>query len=135
MVTTDTGATATGLSIAGILSSVPLGVPLATIFLGTAFAIVGVIGRAAFDMQKSLEAGDRIKGAQVLGWVGAGLVGAPFTAVLWIVLLRAVGAQTDLATVIGLLFLGFTGPKGVTWAMGFVTDFLKAKLPGAKPPG
>lgn len=133
MNTADTGSAPVAISALSILSAVPLGVPVATIALGMAFAIVGVIGRAAFDIQKSLEGGSPVKLGQIIGWIGGGLLGAPFVAVLWIVMLRTIGAQTDTATVVGLLFLGFTGPKGVTWMMGFVTDFVRARFPAQKP--
>jgi hypothetical protein len=122
-------AAVTGLTIAGILAATPLGVSVETIALGMGFAIVGLFGRLAFDIQKGIEAGDKVRLSTAIGWAGAGLIGAPFIAVVWIVLLRAIGAQTDAATVIGLLFLGFSGPKGVTWVMGLVADFVGSRLP------
>jgi len=123
------------LSVAGILAAAPFGVSVETIAIGMGFAIVGLMGRFAFDVQKALETGNGVRLAPTLGWVGAGLVGAPFLTVLWIVFLHWIGVQADVVTVIGLLILGFTGPKGITWLIGMATDLLSQRLPGRpKPP-
>jgi hypothetical protein len=127
MATLEPSSSMLTLSIAGILASSPLGVSVETIALGTCFAVVGCVGRFAFDLQKALESGEKIMLRQALSWIGAGFLGAPFVAVAWIALLRTIGAQTDLATVLGLLFLGFSGSKGVTWLIGLITGFLQQR--------
>lgn len=122
------------LSIAGLLSSSAFGVSIETIATGMGFAIVGMLGRFAFDLQKALEAGDKVRLTQALSWVSAGFVGAPFVTVIWIVMLRAVGAQTDTTTVIGLIVLGFSGAKGVMWLLGTAIGLLRQILPKGTPP-
>lgn len=121
------------LSIAGILASSPFGINVETIAIGMCFAIVGMFGKFAFEIQRALDAGDKVRLVQALGWVGAGLIGAPFITVAWIVLLKAVGAQTDVATVLGCLFLGFFGPRGVTWLVGLLGSIIKGYLPKGAP--
>ena len=123
------------LSVAGLLAATPFGISVETIAVGMGFAIVGLMGRFAFEVQKSLETGNGVKLAATLGWVGAGLVGAPFLTVLWLMFLKWIGIQADVVTVIGLLILGFSGPKGLTWLITAATDMLASRLPGRpKPP-
>lgn len=127
-------ATASVLTMAGLLASQPFGLPIESIAIGAGFAALGVFGKAAFEIQSSLERQSSVSLKYVLGWVGAGLIGAPFAAVLWLIFLRIVGIPSDNTAIMGLVFLGFLGPKGVTWLMAYVTGLLKDKLGGEGPP-
>lgn len=106
------------MTVAGVLASAPFGIPLEQIGLGTCFAIIGVIGRAGFELQKSSEgAGGGIQVSKIAGWVGAGFTCAPFVTILYLVILKMAGIQSDGIISLGLLFLGFSGPRLVTWLM------------------
>jgi hypothetical protein len=140
MATPEPSTAIAGLSIAGILAAVPFGINVETIATGMGFAIVGMLGRFAFDLQKAVESGTPLGLGKTLQWLGAGFIGAPFLTIAWLVFLKQIGAATDTATVIGLLLLGFSGPKGISWLLGLLNKLLPqngripdSQLPGAKP--
>lgn len=109
-----------GISFAGLFSAVPFGVPVETIAIGTGFFSLGIFARAAFEMQKTIERGDHVGIGQVLGWVGAGLIGAPFGTILYVVFLHTLKVQSNDASILGLLVLGFGGPRLLTALMGAI---------------
>lgn len=119
------GATVAALSFAGYLTATPFGLSGETIGIGTLFCVVGVAGRAAFELQKSSEGnGAGMKWNKILGWVGGGLIGAPFMAILYLVMLKLANIQSDGIAAIGLLFVGFSGPRAVTWLLSSATSLL-----------
>lgn len=140
------------MSIAGILASAPFGIPMEQILAGTIFALVGVVGRAAFEFQKASEGGTGgIPIGKIAGWVGAGFTGAPFVTILYLVVLNIAGVKSDGIVSLGLLFLGFSGPRMVTWLLntgisainkksglnmpGIGGEISKQTQPDAPPPG
>jgi len=129
-----------GLSLAGILTAAPLGLSMETILIGTAFAILGVVGRAAFEAQKYSENNGSMKFSQILAWLGGGLVSAPTMTVLYLALLQSISVKSDSIAIFGLIFLGWSGPKGATWLIGLIRNSLASKFgnsvpqaPGDKP--
>lgn len=127
--------TAVGLlTVGGLLASQPFGLPIESIAIGAGFAALGVFGKAAFEIQSALDRHSAVSLRSVLGWVGAGLVGAPFAAVLWLIFLRMIGVPSDNTAIMGLVFLGFLGPKGITWVMDYVSVLLKGKIGGGSSP-
>ena len=127
-----------GISLAAVFGSAPFGVPVETIALGTGLAVLGVMGRAAFELQKVAQGQDGMLLGAILRWVGAGFLGAPFTAVLVIAIMKGMGWQVDNRAVFGFIGLGFFGPQGLIWLISFGTDFLRKRygsapsLPGDK---
>lgn len=106
------------LTISGVLAATPFGIPMNEIALGTFFAVVGVCGRASFELQKASEgAAGGIPVSKILGWMGAGLFGAPFVTLFYLVVLRLINVQSDGIVSLGLLFLGFSGPRMVSWLL------------------
>lgn len=122
------------LSFGAMLASAPFGVSFETIALGMVFAIIGCLGRVGFNIQKALEAGDKVGLSQSIGWAAAGMLGSPFVTILWVLALKMANIQNDLLTASGLVFLGFSGSKGILWLMTLLTDFLKSKLGNGTPP-
>ncbi len=110
------------------------GIPVGTIALGIVASLCGMLGRFGFDMQQGIETQQRSKMAMAAGWVGAGAIGAPFITLAWLLLLKAAGVQSDAVTGIGLLSLGFSGPKGVTWLMTMTASVVQKALPKAPAP-
>jgi len=106
-----------GISLATILGAQPYGISIETIMIGTAFSIIGVVGRAAFEMQKSSENPGGMTLTHVAGWVAAGLIGAPFVTILYLVILKMMNVQSDSVSIIGLMFFGFSGPRMLTWLL------------------
>lgn len=125
----------TGLTLGTILTAAPFGVPVETIAIGTLFSVLGVMGRAAFELQKVAEGGAGMTVGRVLGWFGAGLLGAPFMTVTVIALLKFVGVQIDIYSVIGFLAAGFFGPRFVGGVIQFGTDYLRKRFGAAIIPG
>lgn len=128
------GATVGVLSLAGIMTAAPFGLSIETIAIGTLFAVVGVIGRAGFEMQKSAEGPGGLKLSKIAGWVGAGFIGAPFVTILYLALLKISSVQSDGLVILGLLFLGFSGPKVVQWLMGSIAAMISKRLGIVAPP-
>lgn len=124
-----------GLSLAGILTATPLGLSMTTILIGTGFAALGVIGRAAFEAQKYSENTGTMKFSQILAWLGGGLVSAPTMTVLYLALLQSLSVKSDSIAVFGLIFLGWSGPKGATWLLNIIQDKVMAKIGGKTPNG
>ena len=120
-------ATAGVITLATILTAQPFGLPVETIAIGTGFAFVGVIGKAAFEAQRAIESGKSVNLGPILGWVGSGMIGAPFVTIVYLVLLKMLGVPADNMAILGLIFCGFLGPKAVTSLVNWGTDFLKSK--------
>lgn len=125
-----------GLSLAGILTAAPMGLSMGTIAIGTCFAILGVVGRAAIEGQKYAENNGTMKLSQILAWLGGGVVGAPTLTVLYLALLQALSVKSDSIAIFGLIFLGWTGPRGAAWLFSMVKNILSSKLGSApqEPP-
>lgn len=115
------------VSIATILGAQPFGISIETITIGTAFAIIGVVGRAAFEMQKSSENPGGMPLTHVAGWVASGLIGAPFVTILYLVILKMINVQSDSVSIIGLMFFGFSGPRMLTWLLNTGIGVLNKK--------
>ena len=116
-----------GVSLAAILGAQPYGISVETVMIGTAFSIIGVVGRAAFEMQKASENSSGMKFGSIAGWVGAGLIGAPFVTILYLVVLKLLSVQSDSIAIIGLMFFGFSGPRMVTWLLNTSIGILNKK--------
>lgn len=125
---TTQGSVVATLSLAGILTAQPFGISVETIAIGTCFSIVGVIGRAAFEMQKAAETPGGMRVSKIAGWVGAGFIGAPFVTILYLVVLNLMKVQSDGVSILGLLFFGFSGPRMVTWLLNMVIGILNKRL-------
>lgn len=135
------------LTIAGMAASTPFGIPMEQVAIGTGFAVVGVIGRASFELQKASEGSkDGIQAGKILGWVGSGLIGAPFVTIMYMIVLSLAGIKSDGVVSLGLLFLGFSGPRMVTWLLstgislinkrtGLNIPILGGSAPTGTPPG
>lgn len=130
------GTTVAVLSLAGILTAQPFGLSLSTIAIGTCFSIVGVIGRAAFELQKSSEGpvGGGMRLSKIAGWVGAGFIGAPFATIIYLVLLSLMKIQSDGVSILGLVFFGFSGPRAIAWLLNVVIGQLNKRLGMNIPP-
>lgn len=122
------GTTVAGLTLAGIMTAMPFGISVGTIAIGTGFSIIGVIGRAAFELQKSSEGPGGMALRKIVGWVGAGFIGAPFMTILYLVFLNLIKVQSDGVLIIGLMFFGFSGPRMVTWFMNLLIGMLNKRL-------
>ena len=123
----EAGGVAGLTTMAAILAAQPFGLQVNDIVIGSAFAALGVIGKSAWELQTALEHQDPIRLSRVLGWVGAGLIGAPFTTVVWLIMLKMISVPADNVAIMGLTFMGFLGPKGVSW--------LIERIPGTLPKG
>lgn len=123
------------LTMAGVLASQPFGIPMTQIALGTCFAIVGVIGRAAFEFQTMSEGSKGgIQLNKILGWIGAGFFGAPFITLAYLIILKLFNIQSDGLASLGLLFLGFSGSRAFTYLMQAASGLLSKKGVNIIPP-
>lgn len=117
-----------GLSVAGFWSAAPLGIPMPSLAWGAVFVSLGVIGRGVFEAQEALTKHDTLGLQFTLAWVLVGLLGSIFGAPLVLFGLKLVGVQDDAITAFALMFMGFTGPKGVTFAFSSVVSIANRQL-------
>ena len=90
---------------------------------------LGVGGRCAFDIQRTVAAGDRVSAARVAGWAAGGLLGAPFATVLMLVAIKAItGSDPDSYTAFGLLTLGFGGQNAVSPILQVISKVASLKF-------
>jgi hypothetical protein len=127
-VTDNGGSAVAALSLAGILTAQPFGLSIETIAIGTGFAVIGTIGRAAFEVQRSSEGQEGMKLSKIFYWLGAGFIGAPFVTIMYLVVLNLAHIQSDGISILGLLFFGFSGPRAVTWLLNYVISILNKRL-------
>lgn len=124
---TSQGAVLGVFSVAAILGAQPYGISVETVMIGTAFSIVGVVGRSAFELQKLSENPGGMRIGAIAGWVGAGLIGAPFVTILYLVVLKLLNVQSDSISIIGLMFFGFSGLRMATWLLNLAIGILNKK--------
>lgn len=124
-----------GLSLAGVVTATPLGLPMPQIAVGTLFAVLGVVGRAAFEVQRYGENTGTMKWPQMMAWLGGGLVSAPTITVLYEAFLKSISVDNDSLAIFGLIFLGWTGPKGARWLLGLIRGTIQSKLGSAPDEG
>lgn len=113
------------ITVGSIMTATPFGLQVENIAIGTCFAAVGVIGKGAFDAQRAIEGGQPVKLAGIVGWIGSGLIGAPFVTIVYLVLLKMGGVPADNMAILGLTFCGFLGPKAVNALVAWGTAAIK----------
>ncbi|TXH15070.1 MAG: hypothetical protein E6R03_07985 [Hyphomicrobiaceae bacterium] len=112
----DTNTAAVGaLTLAGVLNASVMGVPVDTIVVATGFTMLGAMGRLGFEMAKASEGADGVKWSKVFSLLGGSLISAPTISVICLTVLSLIGIQSDKATLLGLVFFGFVGPKSLLW--------------------
>lgn len=113
-----------GLALSGVLASTFFGVPLTDLGSGTLMCGFGVMGRAAFDIQRTLKSGGSIQLSRIAGWTSAGFLGAPTAAITVLVILKSfTDYHPDGVIAFGLLAFGFGGQDivGPVWNQAKVT--------------
>ena len=108
-------------SMAGMLAASPMGINVETMLIGTCFTLFGVFGRIGFEIARGADTPGGVKWGSIAAQFGGGLLSAVAITVLYLSLLRTVGIQSDTASVIGLIFFGFTGPKALLWLLNTAT--------------
>jgi hypothetical protein len=131
---TTTNIAVGGLTLTGLLTAQPLGLSMTEIAVGTCFCIMGVVGRAGVEWAKYAENSGSMKAGQILAWLGGGFVSAPTVSVLYLALLQSFSVKSDSLALFGLIFLGWTGPKGASWLISSVRGILTSKLGNTLPP-
>lgn len=121
------------VSLAGILTSTPFGMSSTTILLATGFTMLGVFGRLGYEISKSAETPQGVNWAKVGALFGGSMISATCIAVLYLAVLSLAKVQNESVLIFGLIFLGFSGPKGFIWlfntASAAVTRLTGFKLP------
>jgi hypothetical protein len=117
-----------GLTLAGLMTAAPLGIPVPSLAWGALFACVGVFGRGVYETQVALGKQDVLGLRYVLAWVMVGLLGSPFCSALVLYGLKLTSVQNDNITAFALMFMGFTGPKGITFVMSSAAQFINQRL-------
>lgn len=130
-------AVAAALSLAGILNASVMGINVETVFVATGFTMLGAMGRLGFEMAKAAEAAegaDGVKWSKVFSLLGGSLISAPTISVICLTILSLIGIQSDKATLLGLVFFGFIGPKSLLWLFNTGSNLFQKKtgltLPG-----
>lgn len=126
----NSGTGVAAISLATILAAQPFGISVETVAIGAAFSVMGVFGRAAYELQRYMEGSGTMRPSKIVGWVAAGLLGSPFVTILYLVILKACSVQPDGLALILLLFVNFSGPKAVSWLMTNGMGMISGRLRG-----
>ena len=121
---TTNGTPVLALSVAGIMAASPMGFPMETIVLATGFTLLGIVGRLGFEISKAAEQPGVVKWSSVAALFGGSILSSVPITVLYLALLKTAGIQSDTASVIGCIFLGFTGPKAFIWLYNSLSGWL-----------
>ena len=114
------------LTLAGVWQASVLGLPVLTLAIGTGFTLLGLAGRAGFEISSGT------KPSKIAALLAGGLVSAPTIAVLCIAFLKLIGIQNDTASLISLVFFGFLGAPVIKWLLNTLSTMLAkfgVKLP------
>lgn len=119
-----------GAAVAGgLLAGNFLGIPNSELVMGMAACSIGVFGRAAFDVQRTVAANDPVAWQQIAKWSFAGVAGAPMAAVIvTLVLKMTTGVITDDYFAAGLILLGFGGQSVLAPLWALVTKLASLKF-------
>lgn len=93
-------------------------VPITTLGSGVLMCTIGVAGRAAFDLQRAYKREEQVRLSRILGWVSAGLLGAPMATIIVMVVAKYfTSTEPGGMVAVGLLAFGFGGQDivGPVW--------------------
>lgn len=131
MFTTVPAKAANAVSVATLLAAQLFGVNVSDILIASGFVCIGVVGRGMLDLQKTIERGDKIQLARSVAWIGCGIVGSPFLAIVYLALLASIHWPVDAFALVALMCISFAGPAGVTGLMDFATGIVRARTGGS----
>lgn len=114
MFSTPAASVATSSTIAALLTATFFGVSVANIAIGVLIVSAAVIGRGGVEIAKTIEAGDQLRLARSIGWMGAGCASSPFVSMIYFAALAGIHYPVDAFSIIILGSIGYAGPKGVT---------------------
>lgn len=106
------------IALTGVWQASVLGLPVSTLAIGTFLTLLGIFGRAGFEISSGT------KPSKIAALLAGGLVSAPTIAVLCIALLKLIGIQNDTASLISLVFFGFLGAPAIKWLLNTLTTTL-----------
>ena len=113
----------------GLVAGSFLGVPDITLLTGMLACSVGVFGRAAFDVQRTVASKDPVAWQQIAKWSFAGVCGAPMAAVMVTIALQmTTGAVNDDYFGAALLLLGFGGQNILAPIYQLISKLASMKL-------
>lgn len=99
------------LTLTGIWASTVYGISVETACVASGLTMLGIMGRIG------LEISNGTKASAVWALFGGGLCSCVTITILYLALLRLIGVQNDGATLLGLIFFGFIGPKSLLWLL------------------
>lgn len=114
-----------GLSLAGFWTASVYGFTAETVITASIFTSLGIIGRLGLELSQAGN-GQR-KPTSVFSLLAGSLCSCATLTVLYLALLKALGIQNDNATVFGLIFLGFIGPKALLWLLSTGSSIISKK--------
>ncbi len=122
-----------GLSLATLLAFSPFGLSLETIFIATAFTMLGAFARVGFEIASSLDQPCGTKWSRIVKLLAASLISATAISVLVLVALKLLGVPSETVLVALLICFGYFGPPGIPWLFHLISGPIQ-KLTGIKLP-
>ena len=122
-----------GASAAGLLAFTPFGLSLETIFIATAFTMLGAFARVGFEIASSLDQPCGTKWSRIIKLLASSLISAATISVLVLVALKLLGVPSETILVFLLVCFGYFGPTGIPWIFNLISGPVQ-KLTGIKLP-
>lgn len=122
-----------GLSLAGLLAFTPFGLSLETIFIATAFTMLGAFARVGFEISAAVDKPGGIKWARIVALLASSLISAATISVLVLVAMKLLTIPSETILVFLLICFGYFGPTGIPWLLNMITTTV-TKLTGIKLP-
>lgn len=122
-----------GLSLAGLLAFTPFGLSLETIFIATAFTMLGAFARVGFEISATVDKPGGIRWGRIMALLASSLISAATISVLVLVAMKLLSIPSETILVFSLICFGYFGPTGLPWLLSTISAPI-TKLTGLKFP-
>lgn len=122
-----------GISIASLLAFTPFGISLETIFIATAFTMLGAFARVGFEIAAAVDKPGGIKWGRIMALLASSLISAATISVLVLVGLKLLSVPSETILVFLLICFGYFGPVGIPWIIQLISGPVQ-KITGIKIP-
>ena len=122
-----------GISLAGLLAFTPFGLSLETIFIATAFTMLGAFARLGFEIAAQVEQPAGIRWGRIFAMLAASLISVATISVLVLVAMKLLSIPSETILVFMLICFGYFGPTGLPWLFSTISAPI-TKLTGLKFP-
>lgn len=130
MVTNET-VVAGGITAASMWGASFLGLEVIQLVPDMGLFCIGVVCKIGVDLMRSNGRNDVLGLKAALAWVVGGFAASPLVTIMYLATLKMIpGMSADSVVVLGLGFLGYTGPKAIDLLMNNIPNLVKGALGG-----